>query len=224
MNIAILGTGIVARTVTRRLLAAGHSVVLGSRDPRDEGLAEWLAQQTGDAQAASHADAVSSGELVINALPGHIALSALTAVNPADLAGKVLLDLANAVVPSDTGMDLLYPNASLAAAIQEALPETRVVKSMNTMSALVMEDPAALPSPTNIFLCGNDADAKQSVSKLLRDLGWPQQAIIDLGGIDAARATEHLFPLLAALFGATGTMRLNFAVIREPATMNAEAK
>lgn len=224
MNIAILGTGIVARTVTPRLLAAGHSVVLGSRDPGDEKLAEWLAQQPGDPQAASHAGAVSSGELVINALPGDVALSALTAINPAALSGKVLLDLANAVVPSDGGLDLLYPNASLAAAIQQALPETRVVKSMNTMSALVMEDPAALPFPTNIFLCGNDADAKQAVSKLLGDLGWPQEAILDLGGIDAARATEHLFPLLAALFGATGTMRLNFAVIREPGTVSAAAK
>jgi predicted dinucleotide-binding enzyme len=224
MNIAILGTGIVARTVTPRLLAAGHSVVLGSRDPGDEKLAEWLAQQPGDAQAASHAGAVSSGELVINALPGDVALSALTAINPAALSGKVLLDLANAVVPSDGGLDLLYPNASLAAAIQQALPETRVVKSMNTMSALVMEDPAALPFPTNIFLCGNDADAKQAVGKLLGDLGWPEEAILDLGGIDAARATEHLFPLLAALFGATGTMRLNFAVIRDPGTVSAAAK
>jgi 8-hydroxy-5-deazaflavin:NADPH oxidoreductase len=224
MNIAILGTGIVAKTVTPRLLSAGHSVVLGSRNPRAEGLAEWLAQQTGDVQAASHADAAYSGELVINALPGDITLSALTAIPPAILSGKVLLDLANAVVPSDGGMDLLYPNASLAAAIQQALPETRVVKSMNTMSALVMEDPAALPSPTNIFLCGNDADAKQAVGKLLRDLGWPQQSILDLGGIDAARATEHLFPLLAALFGATGTLRLNFAVIREPSAIHVAAK
>jgi 8-hydroxy-5-deazaflavin:NADPH oxidoreductase len=223
MNIAILGTGIVAKTVTPRLLAAGHSVVLGSRNPRGEGLAEWLVQQTGDVQAASHADAAYSGELVINALPGDITLSALTAITPAALSGKVLLDLANAVVPSDGGMDLLYPNASLAAAIQQALPETLVVKSMNTMSALVMEDPAALPSPTNIFLCGNDADAKQAVSKLLEDLGWLQEAILDLGGIDAARATEHLFPLLAALFGATGTLRLNFAVIREPSAINVKA-
>jgi 8-hydroxy-5-deazaflavin:NADPH oxidoreductase len=223
MNIAILGTGIVAKTITPRLLAAGHSVILGSRNPRGEGLAEWLAQQTGDVQSASHADAAYSGEPVINALPGDIALSALTAITPAALSGKVLLDLANAVVPSDSGMDLLYPNASLAAAIQQALPETRVVKSMNTMSALVMEDPAALAFPTNIFLCGNDADAKQAVSKLLGDLGWPRQAILDLGGIDAARATEHLFPLLAALFGATGTLRLNFAVIRESSTINVKA-
>jgi hypothetical protein len=92
--------------------------------PGDEELAEWLTQETGDAQAASHADAVSSGELVINALPGDVALSALTAINPAALSGKILLDLANAVVPSDGGLDLLYPNASLAAAIQKALPET----------------------------------------------------------------------------------------------------
>ncbi len=224
MNIAILGTGIVARTVTPQLLAAGHSVVLGSRDPRDETLAEWLSQQTGDVRAASHADAASGADLVINALPGDVALSALTAINPSALSGKVLLDLANAVVPGDSGMDLLYPNASLAAAIQHALPETLVVKSMNTMSALVMEDPAALPSLTNVFLCGNDADAKQAVSKLLSDLGWPEQAILDLGGIDAARATEHLFPLLAALYATTGTLRLNFAVISEPGAIEAEAK
>lgn len=224
MNIAILGTGTVARTVALRLLAAGHSVVLGSRNPQDEALAEWLAQQAGDLQAASHADAADFGEMIINALPGGVALSALTAITPAALSGKVMLDLANAVVPSGSGIDLLYPNASLGAAIQQALPDTRVVKGMNTMSALVMEDPAALPSLTNIFICGNDADAKQAVGKLLGDLGWPQQAILDLGGIDAARATEHLFPLLAALFAATGTLRLNFAVIREPGAINAKAK
>jgi len=77
-------------------------VVLGSRNPRDEMLAEWLAQQTGDIQAASHSDAANSGELVINALPGGGALSVLTAITPAALSGKVMLDLANAVVPSES--------------------------------------------------------------------------------------------------------------------------
>ena len=62
------------------------------------------------------------------------------------------------------------------------------------------------------------------MGKLLSDLGWPQHSILDLGGIDAARATEHLFPLLAALFAATGTLRLNFAVIREPAATDEKEK
>ena len=109
---------------------------------------------------------------------------------------------------------MLYPNGSLAEEIQKALPGTRVVKSMNTMNTSVMEDPAALSGPSSIFVSGDDASAKQTVKELLRDLGWPQEWIVDLGGLATARGPEHMFLMLLALFGSLGTMRLNFEVVR----------
>jgi predicted dinucleotide-binding enzyme len=213
MNIAILGTGSVPRAIAPKLLAAGHAVVLGSRDPEAPNLQEWVAGHGGDVHVAGHAEAAAAGELVIDALPGSVALAVLTGLDRDVLAGKVLMDVANAVELTPAGAELLYPNDSLAEELQRALPETSVVKSMNTMTAALIEDPTALPSPTNVFVSGDDAEAKSTVTALLRDLGWPGRSILDLGGIVTARGPEHLFVLLVALMETVGTPRVNVAVV-----------
>ena len=211
MKIAILGTGRVPKTITPKLAAAGHEVVLGSRDPASP--PEWVTPLT-VVTVESLADAAASGELIVNALPGPVALETLDAMAAVAFEGKVLMDIGNAAVSGERGFELLYPNGSLAEEIQKALPGTRVVKSMNTMNTSVMEDPTALSGPSSIFVSGDDANAKQAVKDLLRDLGWPQEWIVDLGGLATARGPEHMFLMMLALFGSLGTMRLNFEVVR----------
>jgi predicted dinucleotide-binding enzyme len=76
--------------------------------------------------------------------------------------------------------------------LQAALPDTRVVKSLNTMLFTVMTNPRSLATPPTAFVSGNDADAKAQVSALLGELGWPPEWIMDLGGLESARATEAL--------------------------------
>ena len=100
----------------------------------------------------------------------------------------------------------------LAEQIQRALPDTFVVKSLNTVNAAVMIDPSRVPGRHTVFVSGNDKRAKGRVSDLLRALGW--QSIIDLGDITTARAAEQLFPLWLRLYGVLGTEEFNIAVMK----------
>ena len=105
---------------------------------------------------------------MVSALAAASTLATLTPLADA-LAGRVLLDIGNAVGPD---MELLYPTSSLGEQLQAALPRTKVVKSLNTMPGTVAIDPGSLSAPTVVFLSGDDADAKALVSGLIGDLGW----------------------------------------------------
>jgi predicted dinucleotide-binding enzyme len=201
MRLAILGTGNVARTLARRLSETGHEVTFGSRDPASkEGL---------DAPVASLADAVAGNEVVINATPGSASFEVIVGIGAAAFEGTVLIDVANANTPS---FELVYPNSSLGEKLQAALPGAKVVKTMNTAAMTVMTEPAALP-PTSVFVSGDDAAAKATVTSLLAGFGWPEDAIVDLGGIASARGTEHYFLMFAALMQSVGSPRFNIRVV-----------
>jgi predicted dinucleotide-binding enzyme len=135
MEIGILGTGGVARTLARRWSVAGHHVTLGSRDPSSKGDLGSL--------VAPVMDVVAGHDVVVNATPGSASLELAEGIGAAALAGKILIDGANANTPS---LELVYPNSSLAEKLQAALPETHVVKTMNTAAMAVMTDPATLPA------------------------------------------------------------------------------
>lgn len=111
-------------------------------------------------------------------------------------------------------MELKYPNGSLGQVLQETLPETKIVKSLNTIAAPLMVDPSAI-GPSTVFVCGADAEAKATVSGLLGDLGWGDDAIVDLGGIAAARGTEHYFLLFVALWQTGGSPTFNVRVVTD---------
>ncbi|MEV5147549.1 NAD(P)-binding domain-containing protein [Streptomyces sp. NPDC052727] len=228
MKIAVLGTGMVGRAVADRLSALGHDVVMGTRDVEqtlartepdrrgDVPVAQW--QRTHPAvRLASFADAAAYGEVVVNATPGALSLSALEAAGAANLAGKVLLDIA---MPLDRSQGMpptltVANTGSLAEQIQRTYPAARVVKSLNTMLADTMVDPSRIPGRHNVFVAGEDADAKETVRSLLRGFGWPDEAIIDLGGIRGARGAEMYGALLFAVWAALGTFDFNIAIVRK---------
>ncbi|MBK3565369.1 NADPH-dependent F420 reductase [Streptomyces sp. MBT62] len=172
-DITILGGGRVGGGLATALTRAGHKVTVATRAP--------------DAAA----DAIRTASIVINATPGAGSLERLTALRT-ELRGKILVDVTNATVDGPDGLpaDLLYPGSSLAERLQEALPETHVVKTLNTMLHTVMTAPAALAQTPTAFLSGTDPEAKRVVRGLLLDLGWRQEWITDLGGIETARAVE----------------------------------
>jgi len=202
MRIGILGTGRVAQTLAPRWSTVGHEVTLGSRDP--------ASSSSPDARVVSSAAAVADNEIVVNATPGAASLDLVEAIGVGAFAGKVLVDVANAVTPS---FELVYPNASLGEQLQAALPDAKVVKTMNTAAMSVMAEPAALP-PSTVFLSGEDARAKATVAALLTDLGWAPDAIIDLGGIRSARGTEHYFLMFAALMQTLGNPAFNIRLVQ----------
>jgi len=201
MRLAILGTGNVAQTLARRLSETGHEVTLGSRDP---------ASRTGlNAPVTSLADAVAGNDVVINATPGAASLEVVGGIGAAAFAGKVLVDVANASTPA---FELVYPNSSLGEKLQAALPDAKVVKTMNTAAMAVMTEPAALP-PSSVFVSGDDDAAKATVKSLLGGLGWADDSIVDLGGIVSARGTEHFLFMFAALVQSVGSAEFNIRLV-----------
>ncbi|MER7728974.1 NAD(P)-binding domain-containing protein [Streptomyces sp. NPDC096323] len=174
-TIAVLGNGRVGGNLATALTQAGHDVTAVDRAP------------------GAAADAARTAQIVINATPGAGSLDRLTALRE-ELRGKILIDVSNATTDGPDGLpaDLLYPGSSLAEQLQEALPETHVIKSLNTMLFPVMTAPGRLTTPPTAYLSGNDEQAKKTVAGLLGDLGWDPAWMEDLGDIATARATEAM--------------------------------
>lgn len=214
MRIGVLGTGIVGRTLGSALLSSGHEVRLGSRAAGNEAAIAWAEDIGGPASEGTFADAAGFGELVINATAGAASLDALALAGAEQLAGKVLVDVANALDTS-RGMPptlTVCNDDSLGEQIQRAFPEVRVVKTLNTVTAAVMVQPALVEGPHTVFVAGDDAAAKAEVGLLLQELGWPAGSIMDLGDISAARGMEMYLALWLRLWGTTGSAVLNVEV------------
>jgi predicted dinucleotide-binding enzyme len=145
----------------------------------------------------------------VNATPGSASLEAVEAIGGAAFAGKVLVDVANAVTPS---FELVYPNSSLAEKLQAALPAAKVVKTLNTAAMTVLTSPASLP-PSSVFVSGDDAGAKATVTALLADLGWPDGSVVDLGPITSARGPEHYALMFAAITRALTSSAFNIRLV-----------
>jgi 8-hydroxy-5-deazaflavin:NADPH oxidoreductase len=214
MKIGVLGTGSVGRRIATKLVELGHEVTMGSRSAESEGLREWLGETGNSARGGTFADAAAVGELLFNCTSGEASLEALKAAGANNLAGKVLVDVAN---PLDFSAGMpptlsVCNDDSLGERIQAAFPEARVVKALNTVNNQVMVEPARLPGAHNIFVCGNDEAAKAQVSELLQSFGWSAGQIVDLGDIGGARGTEMYLPLWLRLMGTLGTADFNIEI------------
>ena len=203
MRIAILGTGRVGQTLAAALGRVGHDIVFGSRDPENRrGL---------PAPVLASADAVLGADVVLDAVQGVDTIPLLSSIGADKLNGTVLWDIANAANPD---FSLAIPDDSLARRIQEAFPGVKVVKAGNNVAAVVVADPSTLTAPTTLFLSGDDADAKEVVSSLLTDLGWPRESLFDLGGIVNAYGQEHYIALFGAMLQKLGTPYFNIAIVQ----------
>ncbi len=217
MHVAVLGTGIVGRTLGTKLVALGHRVTMGSRQAGSQQAVAWAAAAGESAEQGSFTDAAAPADLVVNATAGTASVAALTAAGAENLAGKVLVDVANPLDSSAGMPPVLAPcnTDSLAEQIQRTFPDARVVKALNTVNCDVMVDPGIVGGSHTMFLCGNDASAKDEVRALLESFGWPSEDLLDLGDVGAARGMEMYLPLWLRLWQATGTGHLNVKVVRE---------
>jgi 8-hydroxy-5-deazaflavin:NADPH oxidoreductase len=216
MKIGILGTGVVGETLATKLAALGHDVKMGARSATNEKAAAWAAKAGGNASQGTFTDAARHGELVFLCTKGDVAVEAARAAGEDALAGKVLVDVTN---PLDFSKGMpptvsTRGDDSVAEQLQRALPTTKVVKALNTVTAAVMVDPAALGPDHDLFVSGNDAAAKATVGNFLREqLGWKN--VIDLGDVTTARGTEHYMPLWLRLMFALGTAEFNIKIVKK---------
>lgn len=225
MKIAVLGTGMVGQALASRLSGLGHTVTVGTRDPQatlartePDGMGNppfsaWATDHP-EVGIATFAAAAASAEMVVNATSGFGAMPALEQAGADNLAGKALIDISNPLDFSNGFPPSLFvkDTDSLGEQIQRAFPDTRVVKALNTLTANLMVNPKELGASSTIFIAGNDATAKATVTELLESFGHSD--VIDLGDISGARGTEMLLPVWLRLMGTLGTANFNFSIVR----------
>ncbi|MEM8536693.1 MAG: NAD(P)-binding domain-containing protein, partial [Pseudomonadota bacterium] len=201
MKYAVLGTGMVGNTLATKLASLGHEVRMGARDAANEKAAAWA--KANGAANGTFADVAAWADRVIFAVSGAAIRQVAAATTNQAVAGKKVIDVTNPLDMSAGMPPTLVPDlsntTSAAEALQAALPDARVVKTLNTMNHEIMVDPGRVPGSHDVFLCGDDAGAKADVAALLAEFGWTDP--IDLGPLAAARGMEGMMPFWLRMWG-----------------------
>jgi predicted dinucleotide-binding enzyme len=230
MKLAVFGTGVVGQTMAAKLSELGHDVMMGTRNVADTlahtepdqfgnpPLSVWHGQHT-DIKLGAFAEAGAYGIIAINATSGAASLKVLKLAGEANLKGKILIDISN---PLDFSRGFppslsVCNTDSLGEQIQDAYPDTKVVKAFNTMNAYIMVNPALIPGDHTVFMSGNDEGAKAKVKALMQSFGWKEENIMDVGDITTARGTEQLLPIWIRLYGKLQNPMFNFYIAKGPA-------
>jgi len=197
MNIGILGSGDVAKSLAQGFLQQGHAVMLGTRDSSK--LSEWQSAG-GKAQLGTVAAAAKFGEVLLLAVKGTAASAVLRDAGVANLKGKVVIDATNPIAdkPPVNGVLQFFTgsNESLMESLQSEFPDVQFVKAFNSVGHARMVQPHYDEGVPTMFICGNSDAAKQTADKLIQSLGW---GVVDMGKVEAARAIEPLCMLWCIL-------------------------
>jgi NADPH-dependent F420 reductase len=189
-TLAILGPGTVGTTLAKGFAARGDRVVFGSRDSAGTKARAALDAVPGST-VASLVDAARQADSAVIALPWTAVKSALTPAVADALAGKTVIDAVNPVdFSSGQPVLALGFTDSAGETVQRLLPQSKVVKAFNIITASHMVQPKLADGEPDMFIAGNDAGAKATVAAILRSFGW--RSAIDLGGIEQARLLESL--------------------------------
>lgn len=213
MKIGVLGTGITGQTIASKLVQLGHDVIMGSRDEANPKAVVWAKEEGHKALYGTFSNAAAYGEIIFNCTLGPASLDALRMAGAENLKGKILIDTSNPINKSTDPWTLTVCNAdSLGEQIQRIFPGTKVVKTLNTVNANVMVDPEKLIERTQVFVSGNDIEAKAQVVTILRDwFGWKE--ILDLGDITTSRGVEMYLLLWQGLRKVIPEQRFNIKVV-----------
>jgi predicted dinucleotide-binding enzyme len=188
VNVGILGSGDVGKSFARAFAALGHEVMIGSRSP--EKLGDFTSGQGERVRAGSFEETAKFGDLIALATHGMGTSEALRIAGVQNFDGKVVIDATNPLDFSTGGPRLSIGfDDSLGEQIQRQIPAARVVKAFNTVGNAHFYQPKFAGGPPDMFLAGNDNDAKKIVSQVCEAFGW---GVIDIGGIDGSR---HLEPM-----------------------------
>jgi predicted dinucleotide-binding enzyme len=190
MNVGLLGSGDVARTLGAGFLKHGHQIMLGTRT--ESKLADFTKEHP-QARVGSFSDAAAFGEVIVLAVKGLVASDALRAAGEPNLRGKTIIDTTNPIAsaPPDGGVLKFFTtlDESLMERLQREFPRAHFVKAFSSVGNRRMVDPVFADGKPTMFICGDDAHARRVVSSVLVEFGWE---VADMGGAAAARAIEPL--------------------------------
>lgn len=214
MKIGIIGSGDVAQSLAAGLVKAGHSVMIGTRDPKRKELVALKKQQKKHIELGNTTQAAAYGELAILAVAWHAAEDVLALIRP-ELAGKVVIDVTNPVVFNGDEPPTLTVGHSISAGeiVQQSLPDSHVVKTLNYISYSNMAFPKYSQGTPIMFVCGNNDSAKHQVRDVLQDLGWDD--MLNLGGIEKSRLLEPLALLWIEYGAARNTWNHAFSILEK---------
>lgn len=215
MKVGVLGSGQVGEVLADGFLKHGYEVMRGSRNPPK--LAKWLRGAGKRAQTGTFAETALFGDMVVLAVKGEMAVSAVRAAGVTNLADKTVIDATNPIgeAPPDQGVLQFFTTlrASLMERLQETAPRARFVKAFSCVGAGMMVNPVLSGGPPSMFICGDDEAAKEEVGRILRQFGWEPE---DMGAVQAARAIEPLCMLWCIPGFRAGQWQHAFKLLRPP--------
>ena len=191
MKVGILGSGDVGQALGRGFHSRGHEVMMGTRHPSSDEVKAWLADLGDRSSVGSFAESARFGDIAVIATAWSGTENMLRLAGADNLRGKVVIDVTNPLAFTEHGPPGLAIGTTDSAGetVQRWLPESKVVKAFNIVGNSHMVDPQFPGGPPDMFICGDDAEAKRTVAEICRSFGWPT---IDIGGIDGARVLEPL--------------------------------
>jgi predicted dinucleotide-binding enzyme len=191
MKVGILGSGVVGQVLGSGFIKHGYEVMVGTRSP--EKLAEWKGKAGKSGRVGNFAETAAFGDLIVLAAKGTTAKDTLKLAGAGNLKGKTVIDVTNPIAdaPPVNGVLKFFTSLdnSLMEQLQAALPEARFVKAFSSVGNALMVNPDFGGIKPTMFICGNDANAKKEVGKILDPFGFEVE---DMGGVEAARAIEPL--------------------------------
>lgn len=210
MKIGILGSGVVGRSLATGFREKGYEVRIGTRDPAKPELREW---SDAGGQIGTPAQAMEFGEVNILATAWSGAREAIDGAGRANFAGKILIDVTNPLQMGAAGPELVPGlDTSAGETVQSWLPEAKVVKCWNIITAAFMCDGSFQGEPLDMFIAGNDQEAKKQVEQFLQSFSWKAH---DLGGIEQSRLLEPFAALWIRQGVVTGNWNHAFKLIRK---------
>ena len=192
LKIGVLGSGDVGRVLASAFLKEGHPVMLGTRDPSKDQVIKWKNNNVG-AETGTFEQTAAFGDIIVLAAAGSVSLSVIELEGKKNFDGKLVIDTTNPIAPEPPVKGVLKfftsLDHSLLEMIQEKIPSSNVVKAFNSVGNALMYKPDFKGTKPSMFICGNDAGAKKTVTTILENFGWDTE---DMGPAEAARAIEPL--------------------------------
>jgi len=193
MKIGVLGTGDVGKVLSAGFSARGHSVMIGTRDPAEGNLSNWLSETGKDVKIGTFSDAAKFGDVLVFSVGWSNVDNVINLAQAKNFSGKLVIDTTNPLRFDKQGEPPVLAvghTDSAGESIQRRLPDAYIVKAMNIVGNQHMVNPNFPDGKPDMFICGNNAEAKMTAKKLIQALNWPEP--IDLGGIEASRYLEPL--------------------------------